>query len=68
MGRNVTRASIAYLDSGQIATVDVSEEKLEEARGIAQGCVVAIADGKYKTKSKKNCHCDYANICRFKSN
>lgn len=65
MGRNITRASIAYLDTGEIKPVDISKAKMDEAHSIAQGCVKAIAKGKYKAKPKKRCRCDYTHICRF---
>ncbi len=64
-GRNVTKASIASLDTGEIKPVDVSEAKLEQARATAQDCVKAIAKGRYKGKPKKHCSCDYTAICRF---
>jgi len=65
MGRNVEKASIAYLESGEVKPVDVSPEKLQESKQIAEGAIRSIASSKYQPNTKKNCKCDYSDICYY---
>jgi len=65
MGRNVEKASIAYLDTGEIKTVDVSPKQLEDAKKIAEGAIKGISSSKYRASGRSNCKCDYAKACYY---
>ena len=63
MGREVERASIAYLDSGEVRPVDVSHERLQECKQIAEQAIMSIASRRHDAKGRKHCTCDYSSIC-----
>jgi DNA helicase-2/ATP-dependent DNA helicase PcrA len=65
MGRPVEKASIAYLDTGEIKSVDVSPRSLEEAKKIAESCIKDMTALKYRGKGKSKCACDYNPICFY---
>jgi len=65
LGRNVNRASIAYLDTGEVKQVDVSQKRLEEAQSVAESAINHITASKYKPTGKKDCKCDYSTICYY---
>jgi len=65
MGRPVEKASIAYLDTGEIKTVDVSPRELEEAKKTAEGCIKSMMAYKYQARGKSKCTCDYHPICCY---
>lgn len=65
MGRNVEKASIAYLDTGEIKDIDVSKGTLKEAEDTAQVAIKGITSFNYNTPSKSGCKCDYKRICCY---
>jgi DNA helicase-2/ATP-dependent DNA helicase PcrA len=65
MGRPVEKASIAYLDTGEIKAVDVSPQTLEEAKNIAESCIRDMVGSIYHGKGKTKCACDYHPICFY---
>lgn len=65
MGRNVEKASVAYLDTGEVKPVDVSPRRLEEAKKIA---IRGMASSKYRASHKSDCKCDYNRICFYLKN
>jgi len=65
MGRPVQKASIAYLDTGEVKAVDASPQNLEEAQKIAESCIKDMMGSKYHGKGKTKCSCDYHPICFY---
>lgn len=68
IGRRVTKASVAYLDSSEIKGVSVSGTELRNASGVAQGCIKGIVENHFVGKTGSHCNdCDHALICRYKN-
>jgi DNA helicase-2/ATP-dependent DNA helicase PcrA len=65
MGRPVEKASIAYLDTGVIRSVDVTPKLLQQAKKDAEEAIRNITACKHKVAGRSNCKCDYVAICRY---
>lgn len=65
MGRPVKKASIAYLDTGEVKDVKISEDRLKEAKEITEKCIRGIISSNYKVNHKNKYRCDYKKICRY---
>jgi DNA helicase-2/ATP-dependent DNA helicase PcrA len=65
MGRPTEKASIAYLETGEVKAVEISDKHLEEAKKTAEECIKSITSSKYKAKPKAKCNCDYERICCY---
>jgi DNA helicase-2/ATP-dependent DNA helicase PcrA len=67
MGRPVSSGSVAYLDDADVKPVDVSEQRLAEAKQNAQKVVEQITKRKFKPNPGENCkRCDHTQICRWR--
>lgn len=67
MGRPVSSGSVAYLDDADVKPVDVSEQRLAEAKHNAQKVVEQITKRKFKPNPGKSCErCDQSQICRWR--
>lgn len=65
MGRPVEKASIAYLETGQIKTVDISGRHLDDAKKLAEESIRGITSAVYEAKPQSKCNCDYERICCY---
>ncbi|MEM2130878.1 MAG: 3'-5' exonuclease [Candidatus Bathyarchaeia archaeon] len=67
MGRPVSRGSVAYLDDVDVKPVDVSEQRLAEAKHNAQKVVERIARREFTPAPGESCgRCDQREICRWR--
>jgi DNA helicase-2/ATP-dependent DNA helicase PcrA len=67
IGYQVTKASVAYLDSNEIKDVSVSDTELQIASDIARRCIQGIVENDFAGKPGSHCDdCDHALICRYK--
>ncbi|MEM2130161.1 MAG: ATP-dependent DNA helicase, partial [Candidatus Bathyarchaeia archaeon] len=67
MGRPVSRGSVAYLDDVDVKPVDVSEQRLAEAKHNAQMVVERIARREFTPAPGESCkRCDQSEICRWR--
>jgi DNA helicase-2/ATP-dependent DNA helicase PcrA len=67
MGRPVSGGSVAYLDDADVKPVDVSEQRLAEARHNAQKVVERIARREFTPAPGESCErCDQCEICRWR--
>jgi hypothetical protein len=64
----VEKASIAYLDTGEIKPVGVSIKELEEAQETAETVIKGITSSGYRASGKSKCNCDYCKICYYLQN
>ncbi|MDK2946852.1 MAG: ATP-dependent helicase UvrD/PcrA [Methanolobus sp.] len=63
---NIIKGSVAFLETGEVHTVDVDKESLESARQKIDDCVNGMQNGGYTPKSTKFCEkCDMKDICKF---
>jgi len=67
IGRQVGRASVAYLDEANVEPVGVGEAELKKAREMADRTVERIIKRDFApTPGEKSCHrCDHTRICRW---
>lgn len=69
MGWDIQQGSVAYLKESQLDTVNVAEEKVNEARKIAESTINNIVQGRYQPKPSKFCvNCEYSDICKWVKN
>lgn len=65
MGHRVEIASIAYLDTGDIKEVDVSDMQLKTAEQTAKNAIEGIMSFDYSIAPTSGCKCDYLKICYY---
>ena len=66
LGRNVTSGSIAYLENGEIASVDLSKESLQKSKSRAQEIVDGIGQNSFGANIGEHCKkCDMLRICKY---
>lgn len=68
IGKTIHRASIAYLETGEVDKVKIADGDLDIAIKTAQASIQGIQKSIFKGKAGKHCEdrCDYNRICRYK--
>ncbi|MDI9644721.1 MAG: ATP-dependent DNA helicase [Candidatus Verstraetearchaeota archaeon] len=67
MGRNISRASVVYLDDADVKPVDISGHRLAEAKKTAQKVIRKIARREFEPTPGESCRrCDQSKICRWR--
>lgn len=67
LGKPADRASLAYLEEGEVREVDVGNGSLEKALAVAQSCIQGIKERKYAAAPGNFCgNCDQGPICRWR--
>lgn len=67
LGKPADRASLAYLEEGEVREVDVGNGSLEKALAVTQSCIQGIKERKYTAAPGSFCgDCDQGTICRWR--